>query len=79
MREIMDNDGKKHTVSLLPFPFCGTEPSMHTVGNRHTKSRKVVIKCPGCRIQRTDAAIRNNFDWLFEVAAKNWNQRQEAA
>ena len=48
---------------------------MHHVGNEYTKSRKVVIKCPKCRITRTDAALTHGFDWLDNVAIAAWNQR----
>lgn len=60
---------------LLPCPFCGTNPIVETIGNDYTKSRKITIKCPSCRIQRTDAALRHGFEWLEEVAADQWNSR----
>ena len=40
-----------------------------------TKRRMIEIKCPKCRIKRTDAALRYGFDFLEEVAVKAWNQR----
>ena len=70
--------GKKD-IELLPCPFCGCEPIEKHIGNNHTKIRKIVIKCPQCRCQRTDAALRNGFEWLEEISAMNWNQRPNIA
>jgi len=66
---------RRDTMNLLPCPFCGTEPDVEFIGNAHTKSRKVKVRCPKCRIERTDAAIRYGFEWLRGIAEKNWNQR----
>jgi Lar family restriction alleviation protein len=63
------------TEELKPCPFCGDAPEMQHIGNAHTKSRKIVIKCNGCRIQRTDAAIRHDFNWLEKLAIEQWNKR----
>jgi Lar family restriction alleviation protein len=60
---------------LLPCPFCGTHPIIKRRGNNFTKKRSITIKCPSCRIERTDAAIHQNMEWLEDVALKNWNQR----
>ena len=65
------------TMDLLPCPFCGTDPDVRFIGNAHTKSRRIKVRCSGCRIERTDAAIRYGFEWLRTVAEKNWNQRPE--
>jgi len=59
-----------------PCPFCGTVPQIEHVGNNHTKTRKVVVRCPSCRVQRTDAGIRLSSEELEEIARGNWNQRQ---
>ena len=64
-----------HKKELKLCPFCGGIPAMEHIGNDHTKSRKIVTKCKGCRIQRTDAAIRHNFEWLENVAIEQWNMR----
>lgn len=63
---------------LLPCPFCGSAPTWYLIGNEYTKSQKIVVKCPKCRIERTDAILNNHghtIEWLEEVAIKNWNQR----
>lgn len=60
---------------LLPCPFCGTAPTITEIGNDLTRKRSVTIKCPSCRIQRTDAALRNSMEWLRQVAIEAWNQR----
>lgn len=63
---------------LLHCPFCGSTPIWYLVGNRFTRSQKIVVKCPKCRVQRTDAISNGSgltTEWLEEVAIKNWNQR----
>ena len=63
---------------LLPCPFCGSAPVWHLVGNEFTRSQKIVVKCPQCRVQRTDGILNGHghtIEWLEEVAIKNWNQR----
>ena len=67
-----DNSNK---IKLLDCPFCGAEPSVTHIGNNHTKIRKLIIKCPQCRIKRVDAALKNNFDFLEKVASEQWNNR----
>lgn len=62
-------------VELLSCPFCGGEPEVKHIGNDRSKKRAIEVKCTGCRVKRTDAAIRFDFFWLEKVAAENWNQR----
>lgn len=69
-------DGEK--IELLPCPFCGTKPKLSHIGNEHTPKRKVVIRCPNCRIERTVGAIRHNFAWIEQVIAAHWNARMQA-
>ena len=66
---------RREVVNLKRCPFCGTYPEVQHIGNDHTKKRSIVVRCPKCRIQRTDSAIRYDFRWLAGVAEKNWNQR----
>lgn len=64
-------------LELLPCPFCGGDPEIRRQGNDHTKSRRVVIRCPSCRVERADAAIRHGMDWLEGIAVEHWNTRAE--
>ena len=70
------NDNK--TIKLMPCPFCGGKPELQHIGNNYTKKRSIRIKCKQCRCERTDAALRHDFDWLENMAAENWNQRPSA-
>jgi len=74
-RPYPDNDGNSHDIEFLPCPFCLSAPYVFSIGNCHTKSRSVRVKCKTCRIERKDSAITHGFAWLYKVAAKNWNQR----
>lgn len=60
---------------LLPCPFCGANPEMEIIGNAHTPKRSVVVKCPQCRIKRTDSGIILTIETLAIEATKRWNQR----
>lgn len=63
---------------LRPYPFCGSQPIWFRKGNAFTKSQMITVKCPNCRIQRTDAILNNHghtIEWLEEIVVKNWNQR----
>jgi len=60
---------------LLPCPFCGSEPEILRKGNDHRPKRSITIRCKGCRVERTDAAIRHSMDWLERVATEQWNER----
>ena len=73
-----DNDGQKHDIAFSVCPFCGDRPYVMPKGNMHTKKRSVTVKCKKCRIQRTDAALSHGFEWLYRVAADNWNKRVNA-
>lgn len=64
-------------IELLECPFCGSDPVAIHIGNNHTKIRKIVIKCPECRCQRKDAALRNGFEWLEKISADSWNKRPQ--
>jgi hypothetical protein len=62
-------------MNLHPCPFCGGTPECRRVGNDRTRLRSIIVRCPTCRVERTDSGIRTGFDWLEGVAEKNWNQR----
>lgn len=65
-------------TDFLPCPFCGNPPLVIYKGNDHTAKKSVTVKCPKCRVERTDAALRgreNHWLWLRETALKNWNAR----
>lgn len=64
-------------VGLLACPCCGADPVMHQKGSDWTRTRKVTIKCPECRLQRTDAALRHDMAWLIDVSTKAWNTRTD--
>ena len=72
-----DNDGQKHDVCFSACPFCGDKPYVMPRGNSHTKKRSVTVKCKSCRIERTDSALHHGFEWLYRVAAENWNKRAD--
>ena len=65
----------KQIESLKDCPFCGERPNVRYIGNDVTKKRAIEIRCPKCRIKRTDATLRYSFDQMEEVAIRNWNQR----
>jgi hypothetical protein len=61
--------------SLLPCAFCGGAPKLTYIGNARTPSRKVTVKCSGCRMQLTHAARVQDFAWLESHIARDWNRR----
>lgn len=63
---------------LRPCPFCGTDPVWHLIGNGSTRSQRIVVKCPKCRVQRTDAILNghgHSLEWLEDAAVRGWNRR----
>ena len=62
-------------TELKTCPFCGGRAEKKRIGNDYTRKRSIEIRCTQCRVKRVDGAIRHGFDWLDEVATKNWNQR----
>ena len=58
----------------LYCPLCGTMLELQYSGNSHTKLRKLRIKCPSCRIERTDATLRHDFEWLENKAIEFWTE-----
>ena len=69
------------STELKDCPFCGSKPTMKHIGNDHTKSRAVEVRCSNieCRVARTDKAFRNDHAWLTAVAVEGWNRRPALA
>lgn len=65
----------KRKIELLDCPFCGGKPQIMYTGNDRSKKRKMNIKCMGCRVQRTDATLMHDFEWLENICAEAWNAR----
>lgn len=67
-------------LDLKPCPFCGSDPEVKCIGNDHSRTRKISVKCSNkmCRAQRTDASLRDGFHWLEGVAEEGWNLRPES-
>jgi len=77
-KEYFPNSGDGFMADeLLPCPFCGSDAKLLFIGNDYTKSRKVTVKCTkvDCRVQRTDAALAHNHEWVARVAIDGWNSR----
>lgn len=66
-------------MKLLPCPFCGSYPKIIERGNDRTYRRFITIKCPICRAERTDGAIKHDMEWVRETAIENWNKRHKEA
>lgn len=64
--------------ALAPCPFCSSQPEIEEVGNDRTPKRKITVKCPKCRVQQTNGAIRFDMAWLRKVAIESWNARSQA-
>ena len=60
---------------LPPCPNCRGELKSHYIGNMWTKSRKIKVKCSTlkCRIERTDAAIAQDFVFLENSQINAWS------
>ncbi len=62
-------------IKLNNCPFCGGEPSVKHLGNDYTRKRIIEIKCGDCRATKRNATLKYSFEWLEDVAIKDWNQR----
>jgi len=60
---------------LKKCPFCGGDATTTRIGNDHTKSRKIRVRCTNCGTQQTTGAIHHGFAWLEDEAAKKWDRR----
>ena len=80
MVEFMDNSGDKHNVELLPCPFCGSVADIKSIGNYHTKSRKIEIKCSDkykCGNKGfVVGALKHDFAFCVAHAVRRWNNRE---
>lgn len=63
------------TAKPLPCAHCGGEAELRQFGNEHTKRRGFTIKCGGCRIELTNAVIRQSLEWCREQTIEAWNRR----
>ena len=87
--DVPKNEPQKGTMKIQNYdtsleelkdcPICGSRPIAFLQGNEYLNKRgkkvSITVKCPKCRIQRTDAVIKNSIEWLEETAIKNWNER----
>lgn len=60
---------------MLPCPFCGSEPKLTFIGNDYSKSRRVEIKCTGCRVTMANDGIRVGSEQLAKWSIEAWNKR----
>lgn len=74
-QELHTNDGEVKSIRLPPCPLCGSALKAGHIGNSHTKSQKLQVKCTSksCRIERTDATIHGGIDDLIGYQEKAWN------
>lgn len=79
MPVIEESEEAMSDVKLLPCPFCGGESEIMRIGNCYTKSRKAVVRCKGCNIQKVVGAIVNNLDWCEANVVEQWNRRAPSA
>ena len=75
MTKYFSNDGHFYAPVAKNCPFCGTHPDVLVIGNNHTKSRKVTIKCKKCRVQLTNAGLKFDSETLAKSSIKAWNYR----
>lgn len=65
---------------LLPCPFCGSRVEWYRSGNAFTRSQTITVKCPNCRVSRTDGIVNmsktgHTIEWLEDKVIENWNRR----
>lgn len=75
IQNIHTNDGGYKAISLPPCPLCASPLKAHHIGNAHTKTQKLQVKCTArlCRIERTDATIHGDVNDLIRMQEKAWN------
>ncbi len=74
IQEIHTNNGEHKAIRLPPCPLCGSALKARHIGNSHTKSEKLQVKCESsrCRIERTDATIHGGIDDLIGYQERAW-------
>lgn len=68
-------------VELKRCPLCGSRADWYLVGSKFTRAQKIVVKCPNCKLNRSDAIVNGNLaghdiDWLMKTALSRWNERK---
>ena len=72
------NDEEEFDIELKPCPFCGSEDiQLLHIGNYHTKSRKITIRCRNCRVEKTIAGISSENKLLIDDIVHWWNNRTQ--
>ena len=77
-QDFMDNNGVTYVISVRGCPYCGSDAKVTPVGNTHTKSRKINIKCSNRSCGNkgfTVGAIVHGVDFCLDHAVRKWNER----
>ena len=61
---------------LKPCPFCGTTPNWHLIGNDHTPSRTILIKCPKCGVEMKMSGRAFGVQPIATRIIDKWNERK---
>jgi len=61
-------------LELKNCPFCGSEPIIKHIGNKHTKI-VIEIRCKNCNASKRHGAIHRGMDWLEDISVDSWNMR----
>ena len=69
------NNGHVIDVDVNSCPFCGSQPEISHIGNSCSKTQKIELKCPCCRIKRTNAVISHSIEWCLNSSVEQWNMR----
>jgi len=72
--EINNYDTENHF--LKPCPFCGATPNWHLIGNDHTYSRTIVIKCPQCGVEMKKSGRVLGVQPIASRIIEMWNERK---
>lgn len=66
---------------LKRCPLCGSNVDWYLVGSKFTRAQKIVVKCPFCKVNRSDVMLNGNLaghdlEWLMNIALEKWNNRK---